>query len=159
VNGNDNTQTNRCDSVPGNEFVVGCENIANGNDNTQIINCFSVGVNRCVNRVTDFEPSNDNTQKMNCIFVSVGCVNEVTQGSGNTQDLLCTRMTSCNNAMGSFETPIDSKTQSTNCANAGSCSNVGVNTNVLANGADCESHEPDTITFCQPNRIIIRPNS
>jgi len=68
-------------------------------------------------------------------------------------------VTGCGNAFGSFDTVVDSNAQSTICANAGSCLNVGEHTNVIANGADCVSHDPNTTTYCQPNRIITRSNS
>ena len=55
-------------------------------------------------------------------------------------------VTGCGNTFGSFDTSVDSNTQSTICANAVSCLNVGENTNVIANGADCVSDEPDTTT-------------
>ena len=49
--------------------------------------------------------------------------------------------------------------QSTIFANTVSCLNIGDLSNVVANGADYENHDPDTTTYCHPNRIIIRPNS
>lgn len=147
-------------------MITTCFNFAQGNDQTQKMNCNSVGGNGCRNiahgvgfdpDTGTFDPGIDNTQNMNCNFVSVGCLNDIT-GDENTQNLLCARMTSCNNVIGSFDAPIDSNTQSTTCANAGSCLNVGENTNVLANGVDCESHDPDTTTYCQPGRTEILPN-
>jgi hypothetical protein len=151
VFGDGNTQTNRCDSVG--EF--GCFNGAGGNDNTQNIDCDSVGEFGCTNGAG----GNDNTQTNRCDSVGAGGCANIAFGNDNTQNLLCARMlTGCNNEIGSFEAPISSNSQSTTCANAGSCSNVGENTNVIANGADCSSHDPGTTTICQPGRTKILPN-
>ncbi len=123
-----------------------------GDGNTQNVECTNVGF-VCANTAS----GNDNTQTNNCFSIGLDCVNGAT-GDGNNQNLLCARMaTICINEAGSFE-PSSSNTQSTTCANADTCSNRGINTNVVANGADCESHDPDTTTYCQPGRTRILPN-
>jgi hypothetical protein len=135
--------TSTCENEPG---------TGTGNSQTNTCTDFST----CSNGVFG-DDSDRNTQTNGCTDFST-CRNDAGLGDGNTQNLLCARMTDCHNVIGSFEAPANSETQSTTCANAGSCSNVGENTNVLANGADCESHDTDATTYCQPNRIIIRPN-
>ena len=153
VFGSDNTQTIDCQNVG--EF--GCFNSAFAKNNlNQNIKCYSVGDAGCEN--LSFNSSTlDNTkhvQDVTCIFVSTGCSN-IAFLTEIDQDLTCVRSNLCIN-----ESFIGSggNAQSTTCANAGSCLNDGENTNVLANGADCESHDPDTTTYCQPGRTKIIPN-
>lgn len=172
VIGNNNFQETNCNSVG--EF--GCRNQVIGSNNRQVISCTDVGVicnvsadeNNNIQNLKctdvgfacqDSATGDSNTQNLNCFLVGGACADQVV-GDGNSQNLVCTRMVNvCGNLLGSSESPTNSNTQSTTCANAGSCLNTGENTNILANGADCESHEPDTTTYCQPNRVIIRPNS
>ena len=145
--GNRNTQSNRCDSVR-TQGQVGCINIAEGDRNIQSNACNSVG-----EFCRTFAIGNDNTQTSRCESVEASCFN-FADGNDNTQNILCARMNHCINLAQS------SNTQSTVCANGNSCSNDGTRTTVIANGAtECHSNGPDTTTFCQPNRVIIRPNS
>ena len=76
---------------------------------------------------------NDNTQKVECIDFSlkIDCSNAIL-GDGNTQGIKCYR-SSCENRSGDPETHTSSNAQNTLCANFKSCSNDGVNTNVIAN--------------------------
>ena len=149
------SQSIECTDVAGS-----CANGAFVTSNTnQELRCISVGDSGCSNdsQETGFGPGNTpNEQKLDCVFVSDGCKNVAT-GNQIDQNLVCARTTQCIN--NSTLLPVSSNTQSTTCSNAESCSNVGINTNVVANSGNCESHEPDTITTCQPGRIIIRPNS
>jgi len=169
ANGNDNTQINRCDSVR--EF--GCSNFLIGEGNSQINNCNSIGHFGC----STFAEGNDNTLSNHCEFAEC---NSIAHGSDNTINtecfavetfcqngaigdddtsyLFCARMRNCDLVNGLPQSPVSSSSRSTTCANSDICSNLDVNSNVMANGASCKSNGPDTTTFCQPNRVIIRPN-
>lgn len=147
-------------SIECTDVASSCANGAFVTSNTnQELRCISIGGSGCSNgsQETSSGPENTpNEQKLVCAFVSSGCDN-IAIGNQIDQNLVCARSTQCTN--NSTLLPVSSNTQSTICSNAESCSNVGINTNVVANSGDCESHDPDTTTFCQPNRIIIRPNS
>lgn len=154
LEGNDNSQTMDCNSVG----VAGCFNVVLGNGNTQTMSCRSVGDNGCRNDVLNlqtFQSSNDNTQHIDCNFVTGGCLNTA-RGDGNSQTLVCARMSDCSNTS---DSPVGSNSQYTTCANSGTCVNNGTNTNVLANGADCRDHGVNTTTICQPGRTIVRSNT
>jgi hypothetical protein len=146
-------------SIECTDVIGSCSNGGFLRSNTnQELRCFSIGESGCTNisDETSFGPENTpNEQKLFCASVSSGCAN-LASGNQIDQNLLCARSTQCNN--NSNLLPVSSNTQSTTCANVDFCNNIGENTNVLANGASCESHDPGTTTICQPNRIIIRPN-
>lgn len=142
-------QTNECTDLST------CSNAITGsrsNDNIQTNRCDSAPGLGFIDGCTNFATGNDNTQINSCTAVAA-CDNEAL-GDDNRQNILCARMFDCGNTIES-----SSSTQSTTCANGGTCSNTYANSDVLANGASCESHDPDTTTYCQPNRIITRPNS
>ena len=168
ANGNDNTQTNRCDSVP-----QRCSNFLIGEGNSQSNNCNSVAgfgcftfadgndntlTNRCGSAACNSVASGDgNTVKTECHSVETFCQNGA-RGSDNTSYLFCARMHNCDVVNGLPQTPVSSTTRSTICGNADSCTNVDINSNVLANGASCKSNGPDTTTVCHPGNTRIIPN-
>lgn len=79
ANGNDNTQTNRCESIG----LFGCFNQVNGNDNTQTNECNSVGA-FCQNAAV----GNDNIQTVLCERMNL-CFNNAQDSNSNTQSTAC----------------------------------------------------------------------
>lgn len=140
-----NSQTNNCIN-----FFLCRNGVVSGSDNTQTNECRGrPSLGECTNTAI----GDGNTQLNDC-FTSSQCHNTAI-GDGNTQHNSCARIACVNFAAGS--TP---SKQSTTCYNAAVCENTHINSNVVANGADCQSSGPDTTTICHPGhtRIITRPN-
>ena len=77
------TQTNRCESVPGTPFSSGCSNTLIGNRNLQNIDCTSVSSD-CTNDAS----GNDNRQVIDCSNIEDDCENS-SLGNSNTQSIKC----------------------------------------------------------------------
>ena len=138
--GGGNDQNNNCSRSE-------CGNTAfGGSSNSQNIACES---SSCSNDVA----SSSNSQNIACR--SSSCTNSLFAGGSNSQSIACQSSTVCAINVGAP----GSNTQNIACQSSPSCVNAGQNTNVIANGASCESHDPNTTTICQPGRTIIRPNS
>lgn len=158
-------QNNKCYNIQ--TQFDGCTNI--GNSASQNNNCSNIrdGLNGCVN-IGSFSIQNNNCsdiqagigctnsgvgsgQNNNCYNIQrapgeTGCLNS---GDGSTQSNLCQR-SSCQNT---GNTPAN--IQSTKCFNAGTCSNTGDHTTVIAANSPCSSSGDHSTTICTSGRTVV----
>jgi hypothetical protein len=153
---------NTCVNTPG-----GCFNTGSGNQNnkcyniqTQFDGCTNSGVgsgqnNKCYNIRGGLDGCDNfgigSHQNNNCYNIQsapgeTGCLNS---GDGSTQSNLCQR-SPCQNT---GNTP--SNIQSTKCFNAGTCSNTGDHTTVIAANSPCSSSGDHSTTICTSGRIVV----
>jgi hypothetical protein len=102
------------------------------------------------------------TRPTNCftcrVFVSMDCSNNIFQGNGSTQNLLCVKSSQCSNESNS---PTSGNTQKSICVRSGNCQNNGVDTKVISiKSSSCKNDDASgSTTICVNNRIINRPSS
>ena len=141
LRGNDNTQSNQCDSVE-----ICFNNIVAGDDNTQKVDCTngqcgsdvigdknSIQIDCTDTTCASLLAGNTNIQNTNCIIVSAGCTNSA-HGDGNSQSINCkSGEGGCSNA--GFG---DGNTQTIKCNSVGSggCRNSVVPFNPLGSNND-----------------------
>jgi hypothetical protein len=107
--------------------------------------------NTCVNTPGGCFNTGSGNQNNNCYNIQsapgeTGCLNS---GDGSTQSNLCQR-SPCQNT---GNTP--SNIQSTKCFNAGTCSNTGDHTTVIAANSPCSSSGDHSTTICTSGRIVV----